>query len=172
VPLVTSWEAAGAGGRLAAAACIALCAPPGAGIDTSVLEALFGAPGGAVAAAAGAVRQALGGSAAAVSSARVLRLFCERLGLSGAGAPGAPAPLCAAGRALDAAAAAAASPAFVGVPPSVAAMALMFAGRLAAGLFPAWPAALQGLTGYSCGVDDELIAPLVRRALELVLLVE
>ena len=168
------WADPGAA-RLAAAACLALCAPQGAAVDGGALEALFGAPPPAVAAAAAGVRAALGGSVAAVSAARVLRLYAERLGSPGgraAAAAGAPPAAAALGRALDAAAAAAASPALLGVPPSAAAMALAFAGRLAAGLFPAWPEALRALTGYECGADDAALAPLVRGALELVLLAE
>jgi hypothetical protein len=154
-----------------AAACLALCAPQGSAVDTGLLEAVFAAPAPVIAAAAAQIRQALGGNVAAVSAARVLHLYAERLGLNGAAAA-ALGIRQAAGRALDAAGAAAASPEFVGCPPSLTAMALLFAGRLAAGLFPAWPEAARDLSGYTCGADDELIAPLVRRALELVLMAE
>jgi hypothetical protein len=59
------------------------------------------------------------------------------------------------------------SPAFVGVAPSLVAAAVLCACRVAAGLLPAWPAAMLGLTGL-CPESPELL-PLVQAAMALVL---
>lgn len=130
----------------------------------------------------------LGYPSAANDGSSAAGAVAAQLGAGGAGAAagqlGAPAAaagqqelpdplLPAAGRALAAAGAAAASGAFVGCPPSLTAMALLYAGRVAMGLFPAWPASLRELTGYAPnGGQGELTTPLIRDALQLVLSVQ
>ncbi|KAF8072999.1 pentatricopeptide repeat-containing protein [Scenedesmus sp. PABB004] len=151
------------GGRLLAGACLALLAPGGAS-SMGMLAAVFQASPQALLLAAGQVRALLGGRGAAISAMRVLRLLVERLGVEG---DDAASTRHVAGQALAVACRAAASPAFVGVPPSVAAVAVLYASRAAAGLLPAWPAALASLTGFPEG--SELLAPYVEAAMQLVL---
>lgn len=150
-------------GRLLAAACLLIICRQDLN-STQVLAALFQVSPQQLLMAAAQVRQVMGGSCVAISAMRVLRLFLERLGVESEDAA-ATRYVC--GQALAVVCRAAMSPAFVGCPPSVVAVAVLCACRVAAGLLPAWPAALVALTGYSETTD--VLQPYVKAAMQLVL---
>jgi hypothetical protein len=151
-------------GRLLAAACLHITAQHDANA-APMLAALFqvGSPQQLLIAVA-QVRQVLGGGCVAISAMRVLRLLLERLGVE-SDEPNATRYVC--GQALALAGAAAQSPAFVGCPPSVVAVAVLYACRVAGGLLPAWPVTLAALTGY--GETSDVLQPYIKTAMQLLL---
>lgn len=93
------------------------------------------------------VQQVLGSrGCVTISGMRVLQLLLERMAVDNRDAG---ATQQASGQAVALMNRTALVPAFIGVPPSIAAAAVLYASRLAAGLLPAWPLALEALTGYS-----------------------
>ncbi|WIA09188.1 hypothetical protein OEZ85_008599 [Tetradesmus obliquus] len=151
-------------GRLLAAACLHITAHHDAS-SAPMLAALFqaGSPQQLLIAVA-QVRQVLGGGCVTISAMRVLRLLLERLGVE-SDELSATRYVC--GQALLLAGAAAQSAAFVGCPPSVVAVAVLCACRVAAGLLPAWPSALAALTGYD--ENSDVLQPYLKAAMQLLL---
>jgi hypothetical protein len=151
-------------GRLLAAACLHITAQHAASA-APMLAALFqvGSPQQLLIAAT-QVRQVLGGGCVAISAMRVLRLLLERLGVE-SDEPTTTRYVC--GQALALAGAVAQRPAFVGCPPSVVAVAVLYACRVAGGLLPAWPVALAALTGY--GETSDVLQPYIKTAMQLLL---
>lgn len=151
-------------GRLLAAACLHITAHHDAS-SAPMLAALFqaGSPQQLLIVVA-QVRQVLGGGCVAISAMRVLRLLLERLGVE-SDELSATRYVC--GQALLLAGAAAQSAAFVGCPPSVVAVAVLCACRVAAGLLPAWPSALAALTGYD--ESSDVLQPYLKAAMQLLL---
>jgi hypothetical protein len=151
-------------GRLLAAACLHITAQHDAS-TAPMLAALFqaGTPQQLLIVVA-RVRQVLGSGCVAISAMRVLRLLLERLGVE-SDEPSATRYVC--GQALVLAGAAAQSAAFVGCPPSVLAVAVLCACRVAAGLLPAWPTALAALIGYD--ENSKLLQPYLKAAMQLLL---
>lgn len=100
----------------------------------------------------------------AISAMRVLQLLLERMAVDNRDAA---ATLQVSGRALALINRAAMVPAFIGCPPSVMAVAVLYASRLAAGLLPAWPGALAALTGYA--ETHSALQPYIQAAMQLLL---
>jgi hypothetical protein len=150
---------------LLAAACLMIAArhdPAAAAADTA---SLCGAQPQQVALVAAQVQQLLGSRGCiAISVMRVLQLMLERLGVTDSRADGAAA-MAVCGQAAALLTRAAVSLAFVGCVPSVMASAVLYASCLAAGLLPAWPSALAGLTGFS--ETDAALQPAIQAAMQL-----
>eukprot|EP00879_Flechtneria_rotunda_P003589 GHRR01003824.1.p1 GENE.GHRR01003824.1~~GHRR01003824.1.p1 ORF type:complete len:562 (+),score=207.75 GHRR01003824.1:1417-3102(+) len=151
-------------GRLLAAACMHIVAqqdPTG----PSLLAVLFQVAPQQLLIAVTAVRQVLGSSSCiAVSAMRVLRLLLERLGVESHDAT-TSSHVC--GQALSVMSKIAMSPLLLGCPPSVVAVAVLYACRMAAGLLPAWPVTLVTLTGYA--ETNAMLQPYIKAVLQLVL---
>lgn len=161
--MLASGLAANVSGRLLAAACLfAICQRDISGMP--MLAQLFQVPPQQLLVAVQQVRQVMGGTCAAISAMRVLRLFLERLGVE---SEDAASTWYVCGKALATVGRAAMSPAFIGCPPSVVAMVVLYACRVAAGVLPSWPAALLSLTGYM--EASELLQPYIKAAMQLVL---
>eukprot|EP00878_Enallax_costatus_P004567 GHUV01004808.1.p1 GENE.GHUV01004808.1~~GHUV01004808.1.p1 ORF type:complete len:696 (+),score=237.48 GHUV01004808.1:1024-3111(+) len=161
--MLASGVAANVSGRLLAAACLHAISQQDIN-GTTLLAQLFQVPAQQLLVAVQQVRQLMGGNCVAISAMRVLRLFMERLGVESEDAASTR-YVC--GQALAILGRAAMHPAFIGCPPSVVAMAVLYACRTAAGLLPSWPAALLALTGYS--EANDLLQPYVKAAMQLVL---
>ena len=110
-----------------------------------------------------ALSRALGGDTGAVSALRVLQLYLERLGCSPLALQQCQLVGVMAAAATDLARKAALSPAFAAFRPSLVAAACLLRAREALGLAPAWPRALQSMTGYSPAAP----AGQLRQALDL-----
>lgn len=115
------------------------------------LAQLVGLPLPAVLEAEARLSGGLGGDTAAVSALRVLQLYLERLGCSPLAMQQCQLAAVMAAAATGLARKAALSPAFARFRPSLVAAACLLRAREALGLAPAWPCALQGMTGYSLG---------------------
>lgn len=119
-------------------------------LEPGTIAAVMQVPLQAVVAAVGRVQHILGGNSTAISPLRVLKLYLERLACDTQDMTQTHG-VC--GDALAAMDRVALSPAFLSCPPSVTAMAVLYASRLSMGVFPPWPFALYTLTGYSCPND-------------------
>lgn len=163
--MLASGLAANVSGRLLAAACLHAMSQQDININsTTVLAQLFQVPAQQLLVAVQQVRQLMGGNCVAISALRVLRLLLERLGVESEDAASTR-HVC--GQAFTVIGRAAMHPAFIGCPPSVVAMAVLYTCRAAAGLMPSWPAALLTLTGYS--ESNDLLQPYIRAAMQLLL---
>lgn len=155
--------AATVSGRLLAAACLhVMCQRNIQGV--SMLAQLFQVPPQQVLVTAKQVQQMMGDSCMAVSPMRVLHLFLERLGWDSEDTVSIRHM---GGKALATVGRVAMSPAFIGCPPSIVAMVVLYACRVAAGLLPSWPVALLTLTDHI--EANEVLQPYVKAAMQLVL---
>lgn len=148
-------------GALLAASCLHLASRQDIN-GLPLLAQLFQVPAQQIILMVQQVQQLMGGKCVSISPLRVLRLYLERLGLHPDDAPSTPL-VC--GQALVVMNRAVLSPAFVGCPPSVVAMSVLYACRVAAGLLPAWPSALVALTGYTD--TSEPLQPYIEAAVQL-----
>ncbi len=119
------------------------------------VEGVLGMPAAAISSMESNVRHILSNDTSAISTLRCLKLFLERLGSSCY--DNMPITLVA-GNSLAVLGEALQSSAFLELRPSLAAAALLCSCREMIGSIPAWPSALQQLTGYSQADDPSFAA--------------
>lgn len=157
--------AANLSGPLLAAACLHTLNPQQDATSATLCASLFGVQPQQLLLAAAQIQQVLGRrGCVAISAMRILQLLLERLGVDSRDMV-ASTQCC--GKAIALLDCAALVPAFAGCPPSVMAVAVLYAARLAAGLLPAWPSALATLTG--CAETHAALQPYIQAAMQLLL---